>query len=73
MMKVAVTIILLSLVSAQPNWHERIIYNGPEDYACIKGEEADFIDLIVNFDDADIKTIPHVRGNTGCAAYTIEP
>jgi len=70
---VILQILLLMMVSAQRNYHERIIYYSAQDNACTEILSTDYIDLTINFNDTVLVEIKQISGHTDCDQRYIIP
>ena len=65
--RIAGVLLLMVVVTGQPNYQERAVYYGEEDGVCCQGFYSDSMNLIINIDDRSrVKRI--VSGGTACAS-----
>ena len=51
---VVLLVALMTMVGSHPTFVERIIYNGPGDYACLYGQHADYVDVTIYYDGTSV-------------------
>jgi hypothetical protein len=66
MLVLVFVLISLSLVSAQPNYQERVVYYSADDNACSTYHSTDYIDITINFNGTYLRTFRNADGNTDC-------